>query len=99
MSEDWPNGWYRDDPSQQARPSFTPHPEAEGSPYEPTQAVPRGTAWPAQPPVRNWPGDGAPPQTRGPRGGRRWLRPKRILLILATLVVVLVLAPWACTSA
>ena len=28
----------------------------------------------------------------GPRGGRRWLRPKRILLILATLVVVLVLA-------
>lgn len=69
MSEDWPNGWYRDDPSQQARPSFTPHPEAEGSPYEPTQAVPRG-----------------------PRGGRRWLRPKRILLILATLVVVLVLA-------
>jgi hypothetical protein len=47
MSEDRPNGWYRDDPSQQARPSFTPHPEAEGSPYEPTQAVPRGTAWPA----------------------------------------------------
>jgi len=44
MSEDWPNGWYRDDPSQQARPSFTPHPEAKGSPYEPTQAVPRGTA-------------------------------------------------------
>jgi LCP family protein required for cell wall assembly len=92
MSEDWPNGWYRDDPSQQARPSFTPHPAAEGSPYEPTQAVPRETAWPAQPPVRNRPGDGGPPRTRGPRGGRRWLRPKRILLILATLVVVLALA-------
>jgi LCP family protein required for cell wall assembly len=92
MSEDWPNGWYRDDPSQQARPSFTPHPAAEGSPYEPTQAVPRGTAWPAQPPVRNRPGDDGPLRTRGPRGGRRWLRPKRILLILATLVVVLTLA-------
>jgi hypothetical protein len=35
MSEDWPNGWYRDDPSQQATPSFIPHPAAEGSPYEP----------------------------------------------------------------
>ena len=44
MSEDWPNGWYRDDPSQQARPSFTPHPEAEGSPYEPTQAVSRASS-------------------------------------------------------
>jgi LCP family protein required for cell wall assembly len=92
MSEDWPNGWYRDDPNQQARPSFTPHPAAEGSPYEPTQAVPHGTAWPAQPPVRNRPGDGGTPRTRGPRGGRRWLRPKRILLVLATLVVVLALA-------
>ena len=54
--------------------------------------MPRGAAWPAQPPARNWPGDGQPPRTRGPRGGRRWLRPKRILLILATLVVVVVLA-------
>ena len=40
MSEDWPKGWYRDDPSLQARPGFTPRPADEGSPYEPTQAVP-----------------------------------------------------------
>ena len=51
-----------------------------------------GTAWPAQPPARSWPGDGGPPRTRGPRGRRRWLRPKRILIILATLVVILALA-------
>jgi len=38
MSEERPNGWYRDEPGQQARPGFTPRPDAEGSPYEPTQA-------------------------------------------------------------
>jgi len=92
MSEEWPSGWYRDDPSQSARPSFTPRPEAGGSPFEPTQAVPRGTAWPAQPPARSWPGDGGPPRTPGPRGWRRWLRPKRLAVVLATLVVVLAVA-------
>ena len=89
MSEEWPNGWYRDAPRQQAGPSFTPRPDAAGSPYEPTQAAPRGTAWPAQPPTRSWPGDGEPPRIRSPRGWRRWVRPKRILAILACLVVVL----------
>ena len=62
MSEEWLNGWYRAVPGQQARPSFTPRPDAEGSPYEPTQAVPSGTAWPAQPPRRSWPGDGGQDQ-------------------------------------
>jgi LCP family protein required for cell wall assembly len=89
MSEEWPNGWYRDEPRQQAGPSFTPRPDAEGSPFEPTQAVPHGSAWPAQPPTRSWPGDGEPPRTRGPRGWRRWVRPKRILASLVVLVVVL----------
>ena len=76
MSDDWPNGGYRDEPSQQTRPSFTPRQDPEGSHYEPTQAVPRGSAWPAQPPTRSWPGDGEPPRARGPRGWRRWVRPK-----------------------
>ena len=88
MSEEWPNGWYRD---EQGRPNFTPRQDAEGSPYEPTQAGPYGTAWPAQPPARSWPADGGPPRARGPRGRRR-LRPKRILIILATVVVILALA-------
>ena len=68
MSEEWPNAWYRDEPGQQARPSPTPLPDAEGSPYEPTQAVPCGTGWPAQPPTRSWPGPhsahGEPPGMR-----------------------------------
>ena len=89
MSEQWPNRWYRDDPSQPAKPTFTPRPEAEGSPFEPTQALSRGSAWPAQPPVRGRPGDGEPPRTRGPRGWRRWVRPRRILALLVALVVVL----------
>ena len=84
MSDEWPHGWYRDEKG----PSFTPRQDPEGSPNEPTQAVPRGSAWPAQPPRA--PGPGGP--RGGRRGERRWLRPKRILLILATLVVVVVLA-------
>ena len=94
MSDEWPNGWYHDGQGRQARPSFTPRHDAEGTPseatpYEPAQAGPPGAAWPAQPPTRGWPGGGEPPRTRGPRGWRRWLRPKRILVILATLVVIL----------
>jgi len=92
MSEEWPSGWYRDDPSRPAGPSFTPRPEAGGPPSEPTQAVPRRTAWPAQPPERSWPGDGEPPRTRGAQGWRRWLRPKRVVIVLATLVLVLAVA-------
>ena len=42
MSEEWPNGWYRDEQGRQAQPGFTPRQDALGSPYEPTQAVPPG---------------------------------------------------------
>jgi len=38
MSEEWPNGWYRDEQGRQAQPGFTPRQDAQGSPYEPTQA-------------------------------------------------------------
>jgi hypothetical protein len=40
MSEKWPNGWYRDEQGRPAQPGFTPRQDAQGSPYEPTQAVP-----------------------------------------------------------
>lgn len=60
MSEEWPNGWYRDEQGRPDRPSFTPRQDAEGSSYEPTQAGPHGTAWPAQPPADSWAGDGGP---------------------------------------
>ena len=42
MSEEWPNGWYRDEQGRPAQRGFTPRQDAQGSPYEPTQAVPPG---------------------------------------------------------
>jgi hypothetical protein len=45
MSEDWPSGWYRDDPRQRPEPRYAPNPGADASPYEPTQAVPPRSAW------------------------------------------------------
>jgi LCP family protein required for cell wall assembly len=112
VSEDWPDGWYRDiaprQPSegggagsadaQRAQPGYTPS-GADAWAYGATQAVPGGSgagtgpgaggsAWPAQPaPVSGF------PTVRGRvRGGRRWLRPRRILAILAALVMAVVLA-------
>jgi LCP family protein required for cell wall assembly len=57
-----------------------------------------GNAWPAQPPSRAWTGGGG--GVGGgvggggyrPRGGRRWLRPRRILAILAGLIALIVVA-------
>jgi LCP family protein required for cell wall assembly len=105
MSEDWPRGWYANEPGSRRDPNFTPGPGAHASPYEPTRATPGGSGtagagrdgWPAQPPSRSgaggeWPGGAGTRAPRGPRGGRRWLRPKRILLILAGLLVVVILA-------
>jgi LCP family protein required for cell wall assembly len=82
MSEDWPRGWYSDEPErpgaadQRTQPSF------------PTGGASQ-SAWPAQPPPRSWTGGTG---RSGPRGGRRWLRPKRVLVILASLVVLAMLA-------
>ena len=92
MSNDWPRGWYNDDPDQpgaagrRAQPSFTPgHGPGPGG---------NQTAWPAQPPPRSalGGGGGRGGGYRGParRGGRRWLRPRRLLAILAGLVALIV---------
>jgi LCP family protein required for cell wall assembly len=48
-----------------------------------------GSAWPEQPPSHGSPGRGRP---RGPGGGRRWLRPRRIIAMLALLLVVIIIA-------
>jgi LCP family protein required for cell wall assembly len=77
MSEDWPRGWYADEPGEKTR-------GMAGTQRSPGVAPGRGNAWPVQPPSRSGGG--------GSRSGRRWLRPKRILLIVACLVVVAVLA-------
>lgn len=83
MSEDWPRGWYSDEPErpgpagQRAQPGFTSASQS---------------AWPAQPPSRSWTGGTGGPGVSGRRGRRRRLRPRRILVILASLVVVAMLA-------
>ena len=126
MSDDWPHGWYSDEPDrpgaggQRPQPSFRPNsPGARGQRppdpagqgwYAPGHAGGGGNrsaagpgpgdraAWPAQPPSRSWTGSGggagggAGGGGYRPRGGRRWLRPRRILAILAGLVALIVVA-------
>ena len=107
MSDDWPHGWYSDEPGrrdvggQRAQPNFTPNsPGARGQrPANPAGQgwnAPGGRdAWPAQPPSRSWTGGGGGAGGGGgyrPRGGRRWLRPRRILAILAGLLALIVVA-------
>jgi LCP family protein required for cell wall assembly len=93
-----PSGGEQGTPSSQrqgARPSYTPSPSAE-----PTQAVPGGmasastgrAAWPVQPPARTGSGGGGPLTPQRPGGWRRWLRPKRILIIVTALVALIVAA-------
>ncbi len=101
MSDDWPRGWYSQEPEQrgaagrQAQPGFTPRP-AQGSPAGRADARnvagPGQAAWPSQPPPRSALGSGGRGGYRGParRGGRRWLRPRRLLAILAGLVALIV---------
>jgi LCP family protein required for cell wall assembly len=107
MSDDWPHGWYSDEPGrrdvggQRAQPSYTPNsPGARGQ--RPPNPAGQGwnapgdrDAWPAQPPSRSWTGGGGGAGGGGgyrPRGGRRWLRPRRILAILAGLIALIVVA-------
>ena len=119
MSDDWPRGWYGDEPDQpggagrRQQPSFTPRQQGQGprgpgsrgagSPgdnwYRPdggagshNVAGPDRTAWPSQPPSRSGSGGGGGGYRVPSRGGRRWLRPRRILAILAGLVVLIVVA-------
>jgi LCP family protein required for cell wall assembly len=119
MSNDWPHGWYSDEPDQpgaggqRPQPSFTPAgpqgPRDQRPPdrgwYAPGNAAAGGrrdaaatdpgnqTAWPAQPPSRSWTGGGGGGDGGyRRRGGRRWLRPRRILAILAGLIALIVVA-------
>jgi LCP family protein required for cell wall assembly len=103
MSNDWPRGWYSDEPDrpgaagQRPQPSYQPSSQGQDW-YAADSAGGRDaagsgrTAWPAQPPPRSRPGgaggSGLPPQ----RGRRRWLRPRRILAVLAGLAVLIVVA-------
>src|SRR5271157_5900947 len=99
MSEDWPRGWYSNEPDQpgaagqRPQPSFTPSSQRQGSPGWGSGAADASqNAWPAQPPSRSWTGGSAGTGGPGRRGWRRWLRPRRLLVILASLVALAVLA-------
>ena len=83
MSEDWPRGWYSDEPER---------PGPAGQRAQPSFASASQSAWPAQPPARSWTGGTGGPGVPGRRGRRRWLRPRRVLVILASLVVLAMLA-------
>jgi len=92
MSDDWPRGWYSDEPDrpgaagQRPQPGFTP--SSPGARSGRAAAGASQAAWPAQPPSRSWTGGG------GGSGypGRRGWRPRRVLAILAALVVLIVVA-------
>jgi len=102
MSDDWPRGWYSDEPGQaggaggsRPQPSFTPAGPPGARDRDAAGPGPGDrTAWPAQPPSRSGTGGGSGGGGGGyrPRGSRRWLRPRRILAILAGLVALLVVA-------
>jgi LCP family protein required for cell wall assembly len=55
-------------------------------------AGPGQAAWPSQPPSRSGAGGGGGYRPPGRRGSRGWLRPRRLLAILAGLVVLIVVA-------
>jgi LCP family protein required for cell wall assembly len=68
--------------------------QAGASGYRPGGRLASGSVWPEQPPAHIAPSRVRPPGPGGvrPRGGRRWLRPRRIIAVLALLLVVVVLA-------
>jgi LCP family protein required for cell wall assembly len=63
--------------------------------YGPGGRLGSGSSWPEQPPARGRPGGpGGPggPGRAGRAGGRKWLRPRRIIAMVALLVVVIIIA-------
>jgi len=96
VSEDWPRGWYRDEESRQpgryADAERTRTAWGEGG-SRAGDASRTGRAWPAQPPARTGGGGGGGTGylRPAPRGWRRWVRPKRILIAVTALVLVLVI--------
>jgi LCP family protein required for cell wall assembly len=89
VSDDWARGWYQDEHARRAsarrgeEPSATERTDPDGQPTV-TVNVP-GSGWPMQPPARS-------AQDWERHGWRRWLGPRRVLLIVAALLVLIVLA-------
>jgi LCP family protein required for cell wall assembly len=85
----------------------SPYPGSSGSPrghvgssdygssgasgYGPGGRLGSGSAWPQQPPSRGRPGGPGGPGRPVRPGGRRWLRPRRIIAMIALLLVVVII--------
>jgi LCP family protein required for cell wall assembly len=100
MSDDWSKDWYQRDKSAGADPAQGATVPVAGAQGYGQQGYGRpGGPWPAQPPPRSardgspgggqYGGAGGGFGTTGRRGWRRWLRPKRLLLIFTCLILVL----------
>lgn len=107
MSEDWPNGWYRGEGSRQPGSGSDAHDtgaEAATRAYSAGGAGRGRSAWPEQPPRSGLGGPGIGRSRlggarfggsrfgAGGSGWRRWVRPKRILIVVAALLAVVILA-------
>jgi len=87
-------------PGQSASPGSWDYGSGGASGYGPGGRLGSGSAWPQQPPSRSAPSRGRPGGPGGPGGpgrpirpgGRRWLRPRRIVAMIALLLVVVIIA-------
>ena len=102
MSENWPGGWYRGDKSRRpAGNDIADVPTNDLTARYPHGSQPSGRAgaghnWPTQPPPRSVPGAVPPPPGVRRAGGSgdwrsRWLRPKRIMQVVAVVVALAIL--------
>jgi len=104
---DWPQGWYRDEtprrPAGPASGGWSDAPTGDrtgrypgsGQPgYQAGRAGQQATSWPSPPPDRMAPGrrgaDAPPPNWPAPRRRRRW-GPKRVLQIIAAVVILAII--------
>jgi LCP family protein required for cell wall assembly len=67
------------------------HGSGGASGYGPGGRLGSGSAWPQQPPSRGRPGGPGGPGRPVRPGGRRWLRPRRIIAMIALLLVVVII--------
>ena len=97
---DWPQGWYRDKtPRRPAGGSMSDAPTAgyRGGAGQPgagqAYGAGRASAWPSQPPGRTAPGRRSPegpPDGWQPSGRRRRFGPKRILQLVAAVIILVI---------
>jgi LCP family protein required for cell wall assembly len=84
-------------PGSSASPGSRGYGSGGASGYGPGGRLGSGSAWPQQPPSRSAPPRGRPGGPGGPGrpirpGGHRWLRPRRIVAMIALLLVVVIIA-------